>query len=198
MNANAQPQVQTPVQRPGELASAVPDGRYTRTAVVLHWLMAVMLLGLFGVGLYMVDLPISVQRLKLYTWHKWAGIAVLALALVRLLWRLSHRPPPAVPMPPWQARVAHLTHGLLYVLFFAVPLVGWAYSSASGYPVVWFGVLPLPDFVPKSPELAAVIKPWHEILAWALVLLAALHVAGAIKHHVIDKDALLARMGWRR
>jgi cytochrome b561 len=164
----------------------------------LHWLMALMLLGLFGVGLYMVELPISVQRLKLYSWHKWAGVTVLALALLRLLWRLTHRPPPDLPMPLWQARLAHLTHGLLYALFFAVPLVGWAYSSAAGYPVVWFGVLPLPDFVPKSPELAEAIKPWHEILAWAMASLVAVHVAGALKHHFIDKDRLLARMRWHR
>ncbi len=97
-------------------------------------------------------------------------------------------------MPRWQLRVYHATHVLLYGLFFLVPLVGWAYSSAAGFPVVLFGVLPLPDFVPASKELAATIKPWHAYLAWSLAALVVLHVAAAIKHHWVDKDGLLQRM----
>ena len=168
--------------------------RYTGTAITLHWLLAIALLGSFAMGLYMADLPVSPQRLKLYNWHKWAGVTILSLSALRLLWRLTHRPPADVPMPPWQQRVAHLTHQALYVLFFAVPLVGWAYSSAAGFPVVWFGVLPLPDFVSKDKALADLIKPWHGALAWALILLAAMHIAAALKHQLVDRDGLLARM----
>jgi cytochrome b561 len=168
--------------------------KYTGTAMALHWILALALLGSFVMGTYMADLPFSPQRLKLYNWHKWAGITILTLSAVRLLWRLTHRPPPDVPMPAWQQRVAHLTHQALYVLFFAVPLAGWAYSSAAGFPVVWFGVIPLPDFVPADKALAEMIKPVHGALAWALILLAAMHIGAALKHQLIDRDGLLSRM----
>lgn len=169
-------------------------GRYTSTAIALHWLLALALLGAFSVGVYMSDLPFSPTRLKLYNWHKWAGVTILTLSLLRLLWRLTHRPPADVPMPAWQRVAAHGTHHLLYLLFFAVPLVGWAYSSAAGFPVVLFGVLPLPDFVSPDKALAESIKPWHGWLAYAMATLVVLHVAGAIKHQIVDRDGLLGRM----
>jgi cytochrome b561 len=168
--------------------------RYTHTAMAFHWALALALLGSFSVGLYMSDLPFSPQRLKLFNWHKWAGVTILTLSLLRLLWRATHRPPADLAAPAWQLRAAHLTHGALYVLFFAVPLVGWAYSSAAGFPVVWFGVLPLPDFVSPDKALAEAIKPWHGSLAWAMAALVGLHVAAALKHHFIDRDGLLRRM----
>ena len=115
--------------------------RYSTLAMLLHWLLAVALVGSFAVGLYMADLPFSPLRLKLYNWHKWAGITILTLSLLRLLWRLTHRPPslPAAiagAMPRWQLQAFHATHIALYALFFIVPLVGWAYSSAAGFPIV--------------------------------------------------------------
>ncbi len=168
-------------------------------AIALHWVLALALVGMVGVGVYMADLPFSPTRLKLYNWHKWAGVCVLALSLVRLLWRATHRPPPLpdavlVAMPAWQQWAHHATHAGLYALFFAVPLLGWAYSSAAGFPIVVFGVLPLPDWVPVSPELADALKPLHQLSAFALVGLVALHVAAALKHHWVDRDGLLARM----
>lgn len=181
-------------RRPYAAMPTPPPTRYTRIAIALHWLMAGMLVGSFSVGLYMADLPFSPQRLKLYNWHKWAGICILTLALLRLLWRLTHRPPPEPPMPAWQDRVARLTHGAFYLLFFAVPLVGWAYSSAAGFPIVVFGVLPLPDFVPKDKALSESIEPWHGYLAYTMATLVVLHVAGAVKHQFIDRDGLLGRM----
>ena len=177
--------------------AARPD-HYGRPAVVLHWLLAVAIVGSFAVGSYMVDLPFSPQRLKLYNWHKWAGVLILALSAGRLLWRLWSPPPAPLPMAAWQHRAAQGVHGLLYVLFFAVPLAGWAYSSAAGFPIVLFGVLPLPDFVPKDADLAEALKPWHGRLAWGLAALVMLHVAGALKHHFIDRDGLLRRMAWAR
>ena len=168
--------------------------RYTGVAIALHWLLAVLIVGAFGVGLYMADLPNSLAKLKLYNWHKWVGVTILALSALRLVWRLTHRPPADVPAPRWQQLAAHATHHALYALFFLVPLAGWAYSSAKGFPIVWFGVLPLPDFVPKDEALAELIKPWHESLAWLMALLVVLHVAAAIKHHVIDRDGLINRM----
>lgn len=173
--------------------------RYTPTAIGLHWLLALLLLGMFVVGLYMTSLPFSPQRLKLYNWHKWAGIVVLTLSFLRLLWRLTHRPP-ALPdavraaMPAWQRYAHHGTHGALYLLFFAIPLLGWAYSSAAGFPIVVFGVLPLPDFMPVDKALAEAIKPWHAYAAYALAALVVLHVAAALKHQFVDRDSLLTRM----
>ncbi|MES2423669.1 MAG: cytochrome b [Pseudomonadota bacterium] len=168
--------------------------RYTRIAMLLHWLLALAIVTSFLVGLQMVDMKMSVLRLQLFNWHKWAGICILTLSAVRLLWRLSHRPPADLPMPQWQKTSAHVTHALMYLLFFATPLLGWAYSSAAGFPVVLFGVLPLPDFVAPGKELAAAIKPWHGWLAKALAVLVLLHVAGALKHHFVDRDGLIRRM----
>lgn len=173
--------------------------RYSALAMLLHWLLALGLIGLFAAGLYMADLPFSPLRLKLYNWHKWAGITVLALSALRLVWRLTRRPP-ALPqsvvlsMPAWQLRAYQATHIALYALFFIVPLVGWTYSSAAGFPIVVFGVLPLPDLVPVSQELAGLIKPWHQITAFTLAGLVVLHVAAALKHQWIDKDKLINRM----
>jgi cytochrome b561 len=168
--------------------------RYTAPAMLLHWLMAVAIVGSLSLGLYMADLPVSPTRLKLYNYHKWAGITILTLAAIRLLWRLTHRPPADLPMPEWQRLAAHSAHVALYVLFFAVPLAGWAYSSAAGFPVVLYGVLPLPDFVSPDKALADAIKPWHGRLAKLLALLVLVHVGAALKHHFIDRDGLLSRM----
>ena len=175
------------------------DARHTPVAMGLHWLLAAALLAMLAVGLYMTSLPFSPARLQLYNWHKWAGITVLVLSVLRLLWRLTHRPPPLpaalqAAMPDWQRWAHHTTHGALYALFFVVPLLGWAYSSAAGFPVVLFGVLPLPDWVSASPELADALKPLHRWSAWALVGLIALHVAAALKHQWLDRDGLLTRM----
>lgn len=183
--------------------NATRANRYHPVSVMFHWVLGLALIGLFAVGLYMVDLPFSPQRLKLYNWHKWAGVTLLALSALRLIWRLTHRPP-ALPaaiesaMPRWQQLAHHATHHGLYLLFFAVPLLGWAYSSAAGFPIVLFGTLPLPNFVPTSPELAEVLKPLHKLSAYAMAALVLLHVAGALKHQLIDRDGLLARMSLRR
>jgi cytochrome b561 len=180
------------------LAVLAPS-HYSTVAIVLHWLLALVILCIFAVGVYMTDLPISPQRLKLYNYHKWAGICFLALTTFRLVWRLTHRPP-ALPasielaMPNWQSKAYHATHFALYALFFAVPLIGWAYSSAAGFPVVLFGVLPLPDFMAVDKEFAKVIKEVHGIAAFSLIALAGLHIAAAIKHHFYDKDGLISRM----
>lgn len=176
-----------------------PVARYHPLAIALHWLLAVALIANLALGLYMADLPFSPQRLQYYSWHKWAGVTVLVLSFVRLFWRLAHRPP-ALPlaiqraMPAWQRMAHHATHVGLYVLFFAVPLLGWAYSSAEGFPGVWLGLVPLPDFVPVSEGLADVLKPLHKFSAYAMAALVLLHVAGALKHQWVDRDGLLRRM----
>ena len=171
-----------------------PQPRYHPVSMALHWLLALMIVGSLSLGLTMTELPFSPLRLKLYNWHKWAGMTILMLSALRLLWRLAHRPPPDLPMPAWQRRAAHATHGLLYALFFAVPLAGWAYSSAAGFPVVLYGMLALPDWVSPDRALAETIKPLHRALAYALGALIALHGAAALKHHWVDHDRLLRRM----
>ena len=179
--------------------TVVPVDRYTGMAIALHWLVAALLVGGFALGLYMTGLPNGMVKLKLYNWHKWAGATVLALTLVRLAWRWRHPPPAPPPMPAWQRRAAAAAQAALYGLCLGVALLGWAYSSALGYPLVWLGVLPLPDCVPLDRELARAIKPWHQRAAWALALLAALHLAAALKHQFVDRDGLMRRMApwWR-
>ena len=183
-------------------ASLIPSTappRYNTPAIALHWVLAAGIVALFVLGLYMQGLAFSPWRLKLYNWHKWAGISVLVLSVLRLGWRLMHRPP-ALPdsiaraMPGWQTRAYHATHHLLYLLFFAVPLLGWAYSSAAGFPIVWLGLLPLPDLLPADQALAELVKPWHQWSAMALIGLSLLHIAAALKHHWVDRDGLLQRV----
>ncbi len=174
-----------------------PSTRYGAVAIAFHWALALAIVGAFSMGVYMSDLPFSPQRLKYYNWHKWAGVTILALSALRLLWRLTHRPPADLPAPAWQRAAAHATHWGLYALFFAVPLVGWAYSSAAGFPIVWFGVLPLPDFVSPDKALAEAIKPWHGYLAYTLAALVLMHIAAALKHQFIDRDGLIGRMSLR-
>ena len=180
-------------------AKSTDVGRYSTVAIVLHWLLGLSIFALFALGIYMRELPFSPTRLKLYNYHKWAGITFLILTVLRLLWRFTHRPP-ALPkaieqaMPSWQTKVYHATHHALYLLFFAVPLIGWAYSSAAGFPVVLFGVIPLPDLLAVDKEFAKQIKELHEVSAFALMALALLHIGAALKHQFIDRDNLVSRM----
>jgi len=141
---------------------------YGTVAVAMHWLLALLIVCTFLIGLSMVDLPLSPQRLRLFNWHKWLGVGVLVLS------------------------AAHL---VFYALFFLVPLLGWAFTSAIGVPVVWFGVLPLPDFVPRDkPFGEEVLAPLHQASSYLLAAIVCVHVAAAFKHQFVDGDHLMARM----
>jgi cytochrome b561 len=169
--------------------------RYTATAKSLHWLMAVMIFGLLALGIYMHDLPLSPEKLKLYSWHKWAGVTVFLLVLIRLLWRITHRPPPLpASMPKAMQWAAHAGHLALYGLMIAIPLSGWLMSSAKGFQTVWFGVLPIPDLIGKDKELGDLLHEVHETLNYLLMFTLAGHIGAALKHHLIDKDDVLTRM----
>lgn len=172
---------------------------YTRTAVTLHWLTAVLIVAGFAIGLYAVDLKLSPTKLKLYAWHKWIGVTVFALALARLAWRWRHPAPPLpAGMARWERLVAQTTHAALYVLLLVVPVTGWLMSSASGVPVVYFGVWQLPDLLGKDKAVADALKTVHYVLNKTLLALVVLHVGAALKHHFIDRDEVLRRMlRWR-
>lgn len=172
-----------------------PVRRYDALTVSLHWLVAVLIFGGFGLGWYMVDLPVSPDKLRYYAWHKWIGVTVFGLALLRGLWRLIHTPPPLpAGTPAWQRHAAQTTHALLYGLMLAIPLSGWLFSSASGFPTVYLGWVQLPDLVARDQELAALLKSVHLYLNYTLAALVALHVAASLKHQFVDRDGLLARM----
>lgn len=168
---------------------------YTPVAKTLHWLMAVLLFGLLALGFIMTDLPLSPQKLQLYSWHKWAGVTAFLLALVRLAWRATHRPPPLPDhMPKVMQFAAHAGHALLYGLMAAIPLSGWLMSSAKGFQTVWFGVLPIPDLLEKNQELGNLLQTVHLSLNLLLVAVLAGHIGAALKHYFIDRDDVLTRM----
>jgi cytochrome b561 len=176
--------------------TAIPDpSRYTPTAVALHWIVAVLIIGNLCFGLYMTGLDLSPTKLKYYSWHKWSGVTIFLFVAVRLLWRLTH-PAPALPaeMPAWERKAAHAGHALLYFLFFAAPISGWLFSSASGFPVVYFGVVPIPDLLGKDKELAETLKIVHRTINYTLAGVVVLHAAAAIKHHLVDRNDVLVRM----
>ncbi|MBI5918806.1 MAG: cytochrome b [Nitrosomonadales bacterium] len=169
--------------------------RYTRTAMTLHWLMALLIFAAFPLGVYMHELPLSPTKLQLYSYHKWIGVTLLGLIVLRIVWRLRHAPPPLPEqMPDWQKRASAATHHLLYLLLVAVPMSGWLMSSAKGFQTVWLGVLPLPDLVEKNKELGVALAELHEGLNIVLLVLVALHLAAVVKHQFIDRDDILSRM----
>lgn len=169
---------------------------YTRTAKWLHWLMALGIIAAFGMGLIMTDMPgITPSKLRLFNWHKWLGVTLLALATARVLWRLSHTAP-ALPLsiPKWQRLVAEYTHYALYVLLFAIPLSGYFYSLAAGFPIVYLGLIPLPVLIDPNPELKPLLKAVHYWLNMGLAGLVIAHAGAALKHHFINRDDILKRM----
>jgi len=172
--------------------------RYNKGAIVLHWTIALLIIGLILLGLLMTQewMP---NRFAIYQWHKSIGITVLVLSVARLLWRLGHRPPPLPDtLPSWQRTASHLTHGAFYALMFAMPLLGWAMVSASELPIptVIYGLITLPDMpgVSESKAMAERFKLLHEIGAKLFIGLIFLHVVAALKHHFADRDDVLGRM----
>ncbi len=168
--------------------------RYTSIAMLLHWLMALMIFAALAMGWYMVDLRISPDKLRLYSWHKWLGVTIFALAAMRLCWRLWHPAPPLPSMAVWQRNAARLTHLTMYVLFFAIPVSGWLFSSAKGIQTVYLGLLPLPDLVTPNEALAALLKLVHLYAGYGLAALIVLHIGAAVYHELTDQQSLIRRM----
>jgi cytochrome b561 len=174
------------------------EDRYTATAIVLHWLIAVLVIGNFAWGWWMQEIPKSPPgiRADAFNLHKSIGLTLVLLMAVRLGWRVRHPAPPLPPLPLWQARAARWTHALLYVALIAMPVTGYLGSVYSGYPVKFFGVT-LPAWGSKQPELKDLFGVAHLYASWVLAGLVALHVAAALKHAVADRDGILGRMGVR-
>jgi cytochrome b561 len=174
---------------------AAPDS-YTRTAIAIHWLIALLIVCGFALGWVMTDIPgFTPTKLRYFSWHKWIGVTVFGLAVLRILWRATHVAPPLpAGMVAWQRVAAQLVHVLLYVLMIAIPVSGYLYSSASNIPVVYLGLVRLPLLISPDPQLKAVLKVVHVILNYGLLALVVLHVAGALKHQWLDRDGLLSRM----
>ncbi len=162
---------------------------------LLHWTMALLIIGMLGLGLYMVRLPISALKLKLYGWHKECGVLVLMLVMIRLFWRWRNiQPPFPAHMPTWQKWAASSVHIAFYLLMFAMPLSGWLLSSAAGLPVSFFGWFVLPDLISANEAARAILTQVHHWLGYAFIVAIFAHVGAALQHHFIDKDDILRRM----
>ena len=172
--------------------------RYTRTAVVLHWLIAALLLAECAHGWWMQEIPKQPVgfRADAFNQHKSVGLVLLALALIRLGWRLLHRPPRLPALPRWQAFLARSNHVLLYAMMFVLPLSGYLGSVFSGYPIKWFG-LPLPAWGWNEPAIKELMSTVHLAASWVLLASTGLHVAGTIKHSLAG-DRVMARMSVAR
>jgi cytochrome b561 len=168
---------------------------YGSITKLLHWLMAVLIIGLIIIGLIMADMDTSPDKLKLIGNHKAIGIIVLFLAALRLVWKLRNQSP-LMPnsLKQWQKKAATGAHLLLYFFMFAMPLSGWAMSSAAGYPVSVFGLFTMPDLIGPSQDLRGFFKEAHALMAWGLMATIALHAGAALLHHFIYKDNILRRM----
>ncbi|WP_293766161.1 cytochrome b [uncultured Aquitalea sp.] len=173
--------------------------RYAAPTILLHWLVALMIIGTFIVGLTVSGMPLSPAKFRYIAWHKWAGITILALVAVRLVVRLLTRAP-SLPahMGPMEQKLAHLGHALLYLLMFSVPMTGWLMSSAYGFPVVFLQLVQLPDLIATNHDLGDKLKQVHELLNWTMLLVVVGHALAAVKHHVVDKDGMLWRMSLRQ
>jgi cytochrome b561 len=170
------------------------EHRWGGIAQSFHWIMALGIIGTGILGLVMTDMPRGMAKVSTFAIHKSIGLTVLALFLLRLVWRLFDRKPRDEPMPRWQRIGAHAVHGLLYLFMLAIPLSGWLYNSARGYALQWFKLFNLPALVEKNDALGDFALIAHETLFWILVAVLVAHVGGALVHHVFERDNTLLRM----
>ncbi|MGJ8563704.1 MAG: cytochrome b [Alphaproteobacteria bacterium] len=173
--------------------------KYTKVAILLHWMIAVLIIGQIAGGLIMTRLDPAPFKFEVYQLHKSFGLIILLLSLVRLVWRLTHKSP-ALPagMSGLERIGAKLTHFGFYGLMIGIPLAGWIMVSASVTQISTkiFKIVPWPDFpgVTRSEAFGSFMKDVHEYMAYAAIVLLVLHVGAALKHHFKDKDDVLTRM----
>ena len=177
--------------------------RYGLVAIALHWTIAALFMSQVALGAFMTTLPLTDPRVfPLYQTHKSIGFIIFLLVVVRLVWRITGKTPPfPASLPRWQARAAVAVHSLLYLALLLMPLLGWVVVSASplGIPTLIFGKLVIPHipFVVKSPDRQMIgsVASWaHWALAWAASIAVGGHIAAALLHHIVEKDAILKRM----
>ncbi|WP_129136547.1 cytochrome b [Luteimonas sp. YGD11-2] len=169
--------------------------RWGPVSQLLHWTIVMLIGWLAWRGLTMVDMPATPAKIEAYALHKSLGLTLLALVVLRLAWRMVAGSAIALPgTPPWQARLASVTHAGMYALLFAIPLSGWLFNSASGYPLQWFGQFNLPALAGRDAGVAQLARQLHEYGAWLLLALVGLHAAAALYHHFVRRDATLRRM----
>ncbi|TZF90334.1 cytochrome b [Lysobacter lacus] len=169
--------------------------RWGAVSQLFHWTCAALVVALGSIGLYMTELTSPVSKIRIYALHKSLGITLLALVLLRLLWRWTHSVPEPVPGLSRPLRLAAGgVHGALYAMMIAMPLTGWLINSTSGYPLQWFKLINLPSIAAKNEHLNGIAKQLHEFGFWFLALLVLGHVAAALYHHVFLQDGTLNRM----
>lgn len=170
--------------------------RYTRTAVALHWLLAILLIGQFAFGWYLQGIERGIPaRAFFVNLHKSSGILLGLLILLRLGWRLTHRPP-ALPgaMPAWQRRAAVASHDLIYALMLVMPLSGYLASNFSKWGVNFFNRWKWAPWGIESPAAYAVLNGVHVAASWLLLVLVTVHVLAALKHLLVNHDGVFQRM----
>lgn len=169
--------------------------RYGLLAILLHWTIAVLIIGMLCLGLYMTDLPVSPLKLKLYGLHKAFGVLVLMLALIRIMWSLSNMTPQLSSyLPTWQKLAARSVHFAFYIFMLLMPITGWLMSSAAGFPVSFFGLFTLPDLIAHNEKLRVIFAEIHEFSAFALIAAIVAHVGATVQHYVIYKENVIKRM----
>jgi cytochrome b561 len=180
------------------LRFAIPamTDRYTKVAVALHWILALGILLQIGLGLFLNEVPRgSPERSAWVNFHKSIGITLAALIVVRLAWRITHRPPPLPgTMRAWERIAARANHALLYVCMVGMPLTGYIASNFSKFGIKVFGLAMLPPWGTDDKRIYAVFNSAHKIFALVFVGLIVLHVAAALKHALFERDGLMRRM----
>ncbi|KTD15688.1 cytochrome b561 [Legionella gratiana] len=167
--------------------------QFGMVAILLHWIIALLIIGLLAMGLYMVPLPWSPEKLKLYGWHKEYGFLVLFLAIFRIVWRVSNEMP-ELALPWLEKLAARSMHWAFYGFMFAMPITGWLITSAAGLPASFFGLFTLPNLVAPDENKRILFEWMHQWLGYGLIAAICLHTAAALKHHFINKDDILRRM----
>ena len=168
---------------------------YSWPAIGLHWVIAVLILAACGIAFYMEDLPRGPEQARIYALHKSIGVSVLVLALIRLGWRIASPPPPLPDhIKGWERRAAHGGHIGLYILMIVQPLLGIAHSQAANFPVVVWGLVQIPKFIPSSEGLQETLVLAHWAVGIGGLVLIIGHAAAALRHHFVLKDDILTRM----